>query len=85
MRIRDRIHLLNQGIGWRIAGMPMLDTPNYSDEIRPDILGEDDRGELVAPAPTPEHWLPFKPWRLRHLRAALNSRRLGLINFMEFE
>lgn len=58
---------------------------NYADEVRTDLLGEDDRGDLVANVPGSDYWILFRPWRLSHLRAALNSRRAGLINFLDLE
>ncbi len=50
------------------------------------ILSEDDRGDLLAPMRNPVGWWePFNPWKLRHVRAALRSRRVGFVNFGEFE
>lgn len=51
---------------------------------RPDLLAEDENGQLWAKGRA-SLWFRFRLWNPRHFRAALNTRRLMLVNFMEWE
>lgn len=75
-RIRRR-----ERVAYRLMGPVFI----FPDEVRDDLLGQDAGGYLVARASRPEHWEMFKPWKLRHLRAALASRRTQSINMLDLE
>lgn len=83
----QRVRFWKQIVAWRLANLPMLygTMDYYAPELVDGILGEDDYGELYAQMADPELWEPFTPFKLRHIRAAMKSRRLRQINFMEFE
>lgn len=83
-RLRMAFYYWTQDVARRIVGLTSYEDA-YSDFDNDRILSEDDRGDLVAPAAREGWWEPFKPWKPRHLRAAFESRRIGQINFMEFE
>jgi hypothetical protein len=61
------------------------DIYDQSEPYRRDVLFEDDRADLFAPAKAEGYWEPFKLWKPRHIRALLKSRRLLTINMGEFE
>jgi hypothetical protein len=76
-RIRRR-----EAIAYRIIGGDALDFP---DEVRDDLLGQDQGGYLVVRSSLPDHWELFKPWKMRHLRAAFASRREQSVNMLDLE
>ncbi len=84
-RRRMERYFAYQRMAWRLLRLRPEYGGNYADEMRSDILGEDENGDLMGPSRTPELWESWRPWRIRHICAALTSRRLNRIGMLELE
>lgn len=62
---------------WRSTG--------YCDDIRPDLIGEDQDGYIVAAARRADWWEPFDVRKPRHIAAAIRSGRARQVNFLDLE
>jgi hypothetical protein len=58
----------------------------YADEFSHDILGESERGTIMAPKPgTDDWWEPFDMTKPEHRAALDESLRRGVIGFLDLE
>lgn len=81
-----RKQLRVEGMFRRFIGQAGSTETAYTDDFEPRLLGEDDRGYLIAPMdPAGSRWELVSAWSWRHWVAAFRTRKVGKLNMLELE
>lgn len=60
--------------------------PDYCEDNDRSLVGEDDRGDILAARPgSDDWWEPFDLMKPEHVAAAEESLRRGQINFLDLD